>query len=100
MLAQYLEHCSGYAWAVVEGAFGINFESDVNASATNTPRMDPGWPTARGVFRLRGVEISLVYTQGSEAGVVLAAINTSATKTRAPVYVRVIWQGRERIEQL
>ena len=43
----YLEHCSGYAWTVSEGAFGIDFGSDKEAAATITPRFDPAWPSVR-----------------------------------------------------
>eukprot|EP01043_Picozoa_sp_COSAG02_P079499 COSAG02_NODE_18425_length_939_cov_1.259524_2_plen_147_part_00 len=41
----YLEHCGGYAWTVVEGAFGIDFASDHEAAATISPRFSPQWPS-------------------------------------------------------
>jgi hypothetical protein len=64
-----LEHCGGYAWVVAEGAFGLDFASDHEASATVTPRFDP--PEAHAEFRLRGVDLTMGYRKGSQAGIAL-----------------------------
>lgn len=45
--SNYLEHCGGYSWAVAEGLFGVDFNSDSDAAATiNDPskKIDPSWP--------------------------------------------------------
>lgn len=88
----YLEHCAGFAWSVTEGVFGLDFASDIEAAATVTPRFDPAWPTARGSFRLRGVDIEVAYDGNSTAGVTLRALDTgSDARLRAPVHVRLVW---------
>ena len=63
--SNYLEHCGGFSWALTEGLFGIDLNSDVEASATiNDPlsRMDPTWGTATAKFVLRGTNVTLVVT--------------------------------------
>ena len=98
----YLEHCGGYAWAVVEGAFGIDFGSDSQAAATVTPRFAPSWPSAMGQFRLRGVDIEMNYVRGSAEGVTLKRATAVASDgTAAPaVRVRLVWGGHMRIMTL
>lgn len=63
--SNYLEHCGGFAWALTEGLFGIDFKSDKKASATiNDPlsRMEPTWSTATAKFVLRGTDVTLAVT--------------------------------------
>ena len=125
----YLEHCGGFAWAVVEGSFGIDFSSDAQAAATVAPRFDPSWPSASGEFRLRGVDVVLEYVRGSQDGVVLRRkqrqrqdldldpqaeslssqpikggsndhSGESGEDVSATVRVRLVWDGRVRIIEL
>eukprot|EP01043_Picozoa_sp_COSAG02_P019175 COSAG02_NODE_916_length_15971_cov_12.781061_9_plen_142_part_00 len=63
--SNYLEHCGGFSWALTEGLFGIDFNSDSQASATiNDPlsRMDPTWGAAVAKFVLRGTDVTLTVT--------------------------------------
>jgi hypothetical protein len=63
--SNYLEHCGGFSWALTEGLFGIDFNSDSEASATiNDPlsRMEPRWGTATAKFVLRGTDVTLAVT--------------------------------------
>jgi hypothetical protein len=55
----------GYAWALTEGLFGIDFFSDSKAAATiHDPlqRMDSKWAAATAHFVLRGTNATLVVT--------------------------------------
>eukprot|EP01052_Picozoa_sp_SAG31_P007543 SAG31_NODE_360_length_17025_cov_5.362460_6_plen_132_part_00 len=103
----YLEHCGGFAWTVVEGSFGIDFSSDAQAAATIAPRFDPSWPSASGEFRLRGVDVKLEYVRGSPDGVVLRRkyrqIIKGTDRSRDSggasdtVRVRLVWGGKIQI---
>ena len=107
----YLEHCGGFAWTVVEGSFGIDFSSDTQAAATVTPRFDPTWPSALGEFRLRGVDVVLEYTRDSKAGVTLRrkqrqqeAESGNSVSSHGDggdtVRVRLVWDGKTQVVEL
>ena len=106
----YLEHCSGFAWSISEGAFGLDFNSDAEAAATVTPRFSADWPRAHARFRLRGVEGEMVYERDLAKGVTLRAVPTPApaspapapvaTPAAAPVRVRLVWNGEIHIVEL
>ena len=60
--SNYLEHCGGYAWAAVEGLFGVDFYSDNEAAATiSAPlsRLRSDWGLARLQIMLRGTQVTL-----------------------------------------
>lgn len=55
----YTEHSGGYIWAVAEGLFGIDFDSDAEAVATIRPHIPAGRQSASAAFYLRGTRIGL-----------------------------------------
>ncbi len=57
----YTEHCGGYIWAVIEGPFGISFESDLEATATMEIRFPESWSTADATIFLRGTRITIAF---------------------------------------
>ena len=60
----YFEHCGGVIWSVVEGPFGLNFDSDAEAAATLTPRFPEEWTEASLAVFLRGLELDLEWKSG------------------------------------
>jgi len=62
----YLEHCGGLIWSVVDGLFGWNFDSKSNEyAATIEPRFPSSW-TKRSEMKtsLRGLEVDVRYESG------------------------------------
>jgi len=57
----YLEHCGGLIWAVVEGVFGLDFDSGDGFVATIEPRFPDSWPNASLTTSLRGRQLSVVW---------------------------------------
>lgn len=53
----YTEHCGGYVWALSEGPFGLECDSDEQALATMTPRFPPDWTNASMDFYMRGTKL-------------------------------------------
>eukprot|EP00040_Diaphanoeca_grandis_P011873 m.60817 g.60817 ORF g.60817 m.60817 type:complete len:681 (+) comp22887_c0_seq1:146-2188(+) len=86
--SNYLEHCGGYAWALIEGLFGVQFYSDNEASATISDplsRMKPTWGVATASFVLRGTHVTLTVNP-SQHTVSLAGVGPVQT-------IRVISNG-------
>eukprot|EP00756_Hemistasia_phaeocysticola_P028835 Hpha_TRINITY_DN16194_c8_g1::TRINITY_DN16194_c8_g1_i1::g.7241::m.7241 len=50
----YLEHCGGIIWSVVEGVFGLSFESTPLWAAEITPRFPQQWRNASLTTYVRG----------------------------------------------
>lgn len=96
----YLEHCGGYAWSVVEGAFGIDFASDREAAATINPRFPSHWPSAHGEFVLRGAHIAMDYRQNSSAGVTFQRLRKDLLDVGKKVRIRLLWDGNVRFIDL
>ncbi|MBN1419417.1 MAG: hypothetical protein JXP34_11615, partial [Planctomycetes bacterium] len=80
----YAEHAGGYVWALVEGPFGISFESDAMALAEIRPRFPAEWGSAGLRFYLRGTRVDLEYlSKGRTASVTFSGQGR-------PVAIRVI----------
>ena len=95
--SNYLEHCGGYSWAVTEGLFGVDFNSDNAAAATITDpshRIDPSWPAATYTFSLRGTTAKL--TISGSSGLKSLSLSGHGPAQR----VRVIWDGSTKIETI
>ena len=63
----YLEHCGGLIWSVVDGLFGWNFESkSTEYVASIEPRFPSSWSKhSEMVTTLRGLEVRVRYESGS-----------------------------------
>eukprot|EP00939_MAST-03C_sp_MAST-3C-sp1_P002685 g2685.t1 len=55
----YFEHCGGLVWSVVEGVFGLDFDSTPSYVATLEPHFPSTWKNASMRTRLRGRNLSL-----------------------------------------
>lgn len=58
----YTEHSGGYIWAVVEGIFGFNFDSDGKVAATMKPNFPDEWGSAEITVFVRGTKVRVVYS--------------------------------------
>jgi hypothetical protein len=57
----YTEHSGGYIWSLIEGPFGITFDSDSVAKATINHRIPESWNSATAVFYIRGTRVLIKY---------------------------------------
>lgn len=57
----YTEHAGGYLWAMVEGPFGIDFESDNEAVANVRPRYPDFWKSAEVELFIRGMKCRIAF---------------------------------------
>lgn len=64
----YTEHCGGYVWALSEGPFGLECESDEQSLATMAPRFPRDWTGASMDFYLRGTKLRAEYRRSGEKG--------------------------------
>ncbi len=55
----YTEHSGGYIWAVAEGVFGVDFDSDAEAVATIRPHIPATCASADAALYVRGTRIEL-----------------------------------------
>lgn len=62
----YTEHAGGYIWSILEGPFGVNFESDSQAVASITLRFPATWTSSEAIFYLRGSKIKINYTNSKD----------------------------------
>ena len=92
----YLEHCGGFLWSVLDGPFGVDFDSDSQAAATIAPQFDPAWGNASAYVVIRGVNVSVAYAGGHT---VLRAV-PSAEASGAKVVVRLTQQGKSKLVTL
>lgn len=58
----YTEHSGGYIWAIVEGIFGFNFDSDIKAAASMHPNFPDDWKDADISVIIRGTKIHVSYS--------------------------------------
>lgn len=80
----YTEHCGGYIWAVVEGMFGLNLDSDSakRTVASIYPQLPPEWNTASLRIPLRGMELRLKWERPVIELLLLSSAPLSPSATR------------------
>eukprot|EP00940_MAST-03C_sp_MAST-3C-sp2_P002997 g2997.t1 len=61
----YLEHCGGIILTVVEGVFGLNFDSTTDYAAEIDPRFPNDWTNASMRTFVRGGALALSYEDGT-----------------------------------
>jgi hypothetical protein len=66
----YTEHCGGYLWALTEGPFGLDFDSDGEAVATFHPHFPSEWTQAQARIYVRGTRVKIEYAHTSEKATV------------------------------
>ena len=81
----YTEHCGGYMWAVAEGPFGADFDSDEEAVATIQPRFPAGWNSASAEFYVRGTRLRVAFARSGGKG----RLTLAASGAAQPVRVRL-----------
>ena len=59
----YTEHCGGYIWSLIEGPFGLDFDSDRDAVATLKPRFPEEWDRAEARVYVRGTRVRIEYAR-------------------------------------
>jgi hypothetical protein len=88
----YTEHCGGYLWAVSEGPFGADFDSDEQAAATVQPRFPAEWTSASAEFYVRGTRLRMIFARSGGMG------RLTLSASGAPQLVRVrLEDGRTEI---
>lgn len=104
--SDYLEHCAGFIWSVTDGPFGFNFDSDTKAAATITPRFDPSWRGTSANVIVRGVNVSMTWTNTKGGSGPLRAQRRyrNGGKTTLighggdkPIHIRLVENGESRI---
>jgi hypothetical protein len=90
----YTEHSGGYMWAVAEGPFGADFDSDEQAVATFAPQFPAEWTTASAEYYVRGTRVRVGYARTGAT----ARLAISGTGAAQPVRVRT-GDGRSEIVQ-
>ena len=98
----YLEHCGGFTWAMMEGPFGITFASAASASnssnssapgpgpapaadfvvATVAPNFPSNWSSASAWFVVRGTNVSVTYQGAASVGTVTLSAPKDASMQR------------------
>jgi hypothetical protein len=69
----YTEHCGGFIMALMEGPFGMDFDSDHEADATFSPRFPKAWTSAQAEVYVRGTRVKIEYARaGGKAKVTLS----------------------------
>jgi hypothetical protein len=58
----YTEHSGGYIWAIVDGIFGFNFDSDDKAAASIHPNFPDDWKNAEISVIIRGTKVHVSYS--------------------------------------
>jgi hypothetical protein len=87
----YLEHCGGFIWGMIDGPFGVDFDSDATVAATVSPQLDASWEGARAFIVLRGVNVSV---EAQQNGTVTVRAVPGGVGTGKKVKVRVV-QGQQ-----
>ena len=90
----YLEHCAGFVWALVDGPLGVNFDSDMEAAATISPQ---SWDEASAFLVFRGVNVSV---HVSHTGKTTLRSVAGGVGTGKSVKLRVVEGGRSSIVTL
>merc|ERR1712196_588997 len=94
----YLEHCAGFIWSMIDGPFGVNFDSDQEVAATITPQFDNTWDSSSAFVIIRGINVSLTYQNGhTELKAVESTENHDETKV---VSIRLNQNGHSEIVNL
>lgn len=75
----YLEHCGGFIWTIIEGVFGINFDSTINYTATIAPRFPLSWANANASVYIRGTNVQVLWERYSNADATLTISQTGGT---------------------
>ena len=100
----YLEHCGGLVWTVVEGTFGLDFDSSAGGggqsaphfAATIEPRFPTAWVNASLVTAVRGSDLTVRWS--SQAGGEALALSVPAGAE--PVPIRVLGCGLPAADQV
>jgi hypothetical protein len=90
----YTEHSGGYIWTVIEGPFGINFESDNKALATIKPSFPASWSHASAILYVRGSRLGIHYAAGSPHHLMLV------TDGKSRMIRLILPDGQERIVEV
>ena len=93
----YLEHCAGFVWALVDGPLGVNFDSDMEAAATISPQLSQSWDEASAFLVFRGVNVSVHVSHTCKA--TLRSVE-GGVGTGKSVKLRVVEGGRSSIATL
>lgn len=93
----YLEHCAGFVWALVDGPLGVNFDSDMEAVATISPQLSPSWDEASAYLVFRGVNVSVHVSHAGKTTLSSVAGGVGAGKS---VKIRVVEGGKPSIVTL
>eukprot|EP01047_Picozoa_sp_COSAG01_P104564 COSAG01_NODE_33867_length_557_cov_0.903930_2_plen_88_part_00 len=76
---------------MIDGPFGVNFDSDATVAATISPQLDASWEGARAFIVLRGVNVSV---EAQQNGTVTVRAVPGGVGTGKTVKVRVV-QGQQ-----
>ena len=87
----YLEHCGGFVWAMIDGPFGVSFDSDAEAAATIEPQLG-SWPAASAHVVVRGVNVSITGAKGQAA--TLKAVASTEASSGQKVTLRLVQHGK------